>query len=49
MTTLKEKMVELTIDGKSLEERESELQRNTMAWEAAKARLAEIQDQLRDM
>jgi DNA repair exonuclease SbcCD ATPase subunit len=46
VTTLREKLPELTSDGKSLEERESELLRNTMAWEAARARLAEIQSQL---
>ncbi|MDO9351467.1 MAG: hypothetical protein Q7U55_09535, partial [Deltaproteobacteria bacterium] len=45
---LKEKLVELTSDGKSLQEREAELQRSTMAWEAARARLAEIQGQLGD-
>jgi DNA repair exonuclease SbcCD ATPase subunit len=46
VTTLREKLAELTSDGKSLEEHESELLRNTMAWEAARARLVEIQDQL---
>ncbi len=48
VASLKEKMVELTSDGKSLQEREAELQRSTMAWEAARARLAEIQGQLGD-
>jgi DNA repair exonuclease SbcCD ATPase subunit len=46
VTTLREKLPELTSDGKSLQEREVELQRSTMAWEAARVRLAEIQGQL---
>ena len=44
--TQKEKLAELTSDGKPSEERESELLRNTMAWDAAQARLSEIQSQL---
>ena len=45
---LKEKLAELTRDGKSLQEREVELQRSTMSWEAARARLTEIQGQLEE-
>lgn len=44
--TLREKLAELTSDGKSLPEREVELQRSAMSWEAAKTRLADIQRQL---
>lgn len=40
------KLVELTSDSKSQQERETELQRVTMAWEAARARLQEIETQL---
>jgi DNA repair exonuclease SbcCD ATPase subunit len=46
VTILKEKLAELTHDGKSFQEREMELQRGAMSWEAARTRLAEIQDQL---
>jgi len=46
VTTLREKLSELTSDGKSLEERESQLLRTTMAWQSAQTRLAEIQGQL---
>jgi DNA repair exonuclease SbcCD ATPase subunit len=40
------KLAGLTTDGKSLQDRDAELQKVTMAWEAARARLTEIQDQL---
>jgi uncharacterized protein YhaN len=40
------KLTELTSDRKALQDREMELQRVTMAWDAARARLTEIQDQL---
>jgi uncharacterized protein YhaN len=43
---LTEKLAELTSDGKPLQDREADLQRSTMAWEAARARLTEIQGQL---
>jgi DNA repair exonuclease SbcCD ATPase subunit len=46
VTTLREKLAELTSDGKSLQEREVELQRSTMSWEAARTRLVGIQGQL---
>lgn len=39
-------LAELTSDGKSLPEREGELHRLSMAWEAARARLAEIDSRL---
>jgi uncharacterized protein YhaN len=37
---------EMTVDGKSIEERKDELQRISMTWEAARARLDEIENQL---
>jgi DNA repair exonuclease SbcCD ATPase subunit len=40
------KLSELTSDGKSQQEKETELQRVTMTWEAASARLQEIDKQL---
>lgn len=40
------RLAELTRDGKTLPEREAKLQQATLAWDAAKARLAGIQEQL---
>ena len=40
------KLAELTSDGETLPEREGELQRLSMTWEAARARLAEIDSRL---
>jgi uncharacterized protein YhaN len=40
------KLAELASDGKTLPEREGELQRLSMAWEAARARLADIDSRL---
>ena len=40
------RLTELTDDGKTLDERQAELDRLTMAWEAARARLAEIESRL---
>lgn len=44
--SLSSKLSELTIDGKSQQEKETELQRVTMTWDAASARLHEIDKQL---
>ena len=43
---LARKLADLSTDGRSPQERDAELQRMTMTWDAAKARLAEIQSQL---
>jgi DNA repair exonuclease SbcCD ATPase subunit len=40
------KLTDLTSDGQSLQEREAGLQKIAMTWEAARARLTEIQNQL---
>ena len=44
--SLTAKLTDLTNDGKPLQTREAELQTITMAWDAARARLTEIQHQL---
>jgi len=46
VTSVGIKLAELTGDGKSLPEREAELQPLSMAWEAARGRLAEIDSRL---
>ena len=46
VTSVGVKLAELTGDGKSLPEREAELQPLSMAWEAARGRLAEIDSRL---
>lgn len=43
---LNARLMDLARDGKTLPDRETELHHATMTWDAAKARLAEIQDQL---
>jgi len=48
ITSLTSKLTELTSDGKLPKEREDELRRVTMAWEAARARLDEIKEKLRE-
>jgi DNA repair exonuclease SbcCD ATPase subunit len=45
-TSVEVKLAELTGDGKSLAEREAELQPLSIAWEAARGRLAEIDSRL---
>lgn len=44
--SLEDKLSDLTRDGKKPQEREKELQHINMAWDAARGRLAEIEDQL---
>ena len=46
VTGLTAKLADLTTDGMPVQDREAELQRVSMAWDAAQGRLAEIQDQL---
>jgi energy-coupling factor transporter ATP-binding protein EcfA2 len=46
VTSVGVKLAELTGDGKSLPEREGELQSLSMAWEAARGRLAEVDGRL---
>jgi uncharacterized protein YhaN len=45
--SLTAKLTDLTGDGQSLQERESDLQKIAMTWEAARARFAEIEDGLK--
>jgi DNA repair exonuclease SbcCD ATPase subunit len=44
--SLRARFAELTTDEKTLDERQAELDRLTMAWEAARTRLAEIEGQM---
>jgi DNA repair exonuclease SbcCD ATPase subunit len=45
-TGLSNRLADLASDGKSMQEREAELRNIAMAWDAARARLIEIQDRL---
>lgn len=46
LQSLAERLADLTRDGKALPEREADVRQITLVWDAAKARLAEIQEQL---
>lgn len=46
LQSLAERLADLTRDGKSLSEREADVQQITLVWDAARARLAGIQEQL---
>jgi DNA repair exonuclease SbcCD ATPase subunit len=48
MTSLETKLAALSQDGKKPQEREKELQQINMAWDAARGRLTEIDNQLND-